>query len=127
MRFLADMCVDVRIVRWLQEQEHDATHLRDEGLHRMPNGEIFKKAINEDRIVITFDLDFAEIAALTEGKKASVILFRLRNTRTPHVIERLSTVLEDSSEALKKGAVVVVEESRHRVRFLPVGETGGEP
>ncbi len=125
MRFLTDMCVDVRIVRWLQEQEHDATHLRDEGLHRMPNGEIFKKAINEDRVVITFDLDFAEIAALTEGKKASVILFRLRNTRAPHVIERLSTVLEASSEALKKGAVVVVEESRHRVRFLPIGETGG--
>ena len=125
MRFLTDMCVDVRIVRWLQEQEHDATHLRDEGLHRMPNGEIFKKAINEDRVVITFDLDFAEIAALTEGKKASVILFRLRNTRAPHVIERLSTVLEDSSEALEKGAVVVVEESRHRVRFLPIGETGG--
>lgn len=125
MRFLADMCVDVRIVRWLQEQEHDATHLRDEGLHRMPNGEIFKKAINEDRVVITFDLDFAEIAALTEGKKASVILFRLRNTRASHVIERLSTVLENSSEALEKGAVVVVEESRHRVRFLPIGETGG--
>lgn len=125
MRFLTDMCVDVRIVRWLQEQEHDATHLRDEGLHRMPNGEIFKKAINEDRVVITFDLDFAEIAALTEGKKASVILFRLRNTRAPHVIERLSTVLENSSEALEKGAVVVVEESRHRVRFLPIGETGG--
>jgi predicted nuclease of predicted toxin-antitoxin system len=56
MRFLADMCVDVRIVKWLQEQGHDATHLRDEGLHRMPNGEIFKKAINEDRVVITFDL-----------------------------------------------------------------------
>jgi len=125
MRFLTDMCVDVRIVRWLQEQEHDATHLRDEGLHRMPNGEIFKKAINEDRVVITFDLDFAEIAALTEGKKASVILFRLRNTRVPHVIERLSMVLENSSEALEKGAVVVVEESRHRVRFLPIGETGG--
>jgi predicted nuclease of predicted toxin-antitoxin system len=127
MRFLADMCVDVRIVKWLQEQGHDATHLRDEGLHRMPNGEIFKKAINEDRVVITFDLDFAEIAALTEGKKASVILFRLRNTRAPHVIERLSTVLENSSEALEKGAVVVVEESRHRVRFLPIGETGGKP
>jgi predicted nuclease of predicted toxin-antitoxin system len=125
MRFFADMCVDVRAVKWLDQKGYDATHLRDEGLHRMPNGEIFKKAINEDRIVITFDLDFAEIAALTEGKKASVILFRLRNTRTPHVIERLSTVIENSSEALEKGAVVVVEESRHRVRFLPIGETGG--
>lgn len=127
MRFLADMCVDVRIVRWLQEQGHDATHLRDEGLHRMPNGKIFNKAISEGRIVLTFDLDFADIAALTGGKKASVILFRLRNTRTSHVIERLSTVLEDSLEVLGKGAVITVEETRHRIRYLPVGESGGNP
>lgn len=127
MRFLADMCVDVRIVRWLREQGHDAAHLRDEGLHRMPNGKIFNKAISEGRIVLTFDLDFADIAALTGGKKASVILFRLRNTRTSHVIERLSTVLEDSLEVLGKGAVITVEETRHRIRYLPVGESGGNP
>ena len=60
MRFLADMCVDVRIAMWLRENGHDATHLRDQGLHRMPNGELFEKAIREDRIVITFDLDFGE-------------------------------------------------------------------
>ena len=127
MRFLADMCVDMRIVRWLREQGHDATHLRDEGLHRMPNGKIFNKAISEGRIVLTFDLDFADIAALTGGKKASVILFRLRNTRTSHVIERLSAVLEDSLEVLGKGAVITVEETRHRIRYLPVGESGGNP
>jgi predicted nuclease of predicted toxin-antitoxin system len=123
MRFLADMCVDLRVVRWLKVQGHDATHLRDEGLHRMPNGEVFKKAIEEERIVLTFDLDFGEIAAFTEGQKASVILFRLKNTRTPHVIERLSVIIERSEEALKKGAVIVVEETRHRVRYLPVGES----
>lgn len=64
MRFLCDMCVDVWIVKWLCENQHDATHLRDQGLHRMPNGEIFDKAIRENRIVVTFDLDFGEIAAL---------------------------------------------------------------
>ncbi|MCK4389797.1 MAG: DUF5615 family PIN-like protein [Desulfobacterales bacterium] len=127
MRFLADMCVDVRIVRWLREQGHDATHLRDEGLHRMPDGEIFNKAISEDRVVLTFDLDFAEIAALTGGKKGSVILFRLRNMRTSHVIERLSAVLDDSLEVLGKGAVITVEETRHRIRYLPIGESGGNP
>ena len=122
MNFLADMCVDVRIVQWLLEQGHDAIHLREQGLHRMPNGEIFDKAIYEDRIVITFDLDFAEIASLTKGKKVSVIFFRLRNTRSYHVIERLSVVLKESLNALQKGAIVVVEESRHRVRYLPIGE-----
>lgn len=127
MRFLADMGVNVRIVQWLRQQGHEAIHLRDEGLHRMPNGEIFKKAIDENRVVLTCDLDFGEIAALTGGRKASVILFRLHNTRTPHVIDRLSVVIEDSGEALERGAVVVVEEFRHRVRYLPIGETGGNP
>jgi predicted nuclease of predicted toxin-antitoxin system len=123
MRFLADMCVDIRVVEWLREQGHDAIHLRDEGLHRMPNGEIFKKGIKENRVILTFDLDFAEIAALTRGEKTSVILFRLKNTRTPNVINHLTKVLQNSAGDIEKGAVVVVEEFRYRVRYLPIGET----
>lgn len=126
MRFLADMGVDLRVVEWLRQQAHDAKHLRDEGLQRSANGEIFAKAIAETRVVLTFDLDFGEIAALTKGRKASVILFRLHNTRTPHVIERLAGALADCADALERGAVVVVEESRHRVRFLPIGQTGDQ-
>jgi predicted nuclease of predicted toxin-antitoxin system len=121
------MGVDVRVVRWLRQEGHDAKHLRDEGLHRLPNGEIFAKAIAEDRVVLTFDLDFGEIAALTEGRKASVVLFRLHNTRTTHVMDRLAAVLGNCAEVLQKGAVVVVEESRHRIRLLPIGEAGEEP
>lgn len=127
MRFLADMCVDVRIVKWLRQNGHDATHLRDQGLQRMPNGAIFEKAIREDRIVITFDLDFGEIAALTEGRKTSVILFRLKNTRTHQVIERLSSVIECFADPLEKGSIVTVEDTRSRVRYFPIGvETGGD-
>jgi predicted nuclease of predicted toxin-antitoxin system len=123
MRFLADMGVDIRVVRWLRQNGHDAKHLRDEGLHRIPNGEIFVKAISENRVIVTFDLDFGEIVALSQGEKASVILLRLHNTRTPHLIKRLATVLADATEALEQGAVVVVEESRHRIRYLPLGRT----
>jgi predicted nuclease of predicted toxin-antitoxin system len=123
MRFLADMGVDVRLVRWLRDQGHDATHLRDEGLHRLPNGEIFEKAVSEQRVILTFDLDFGEIAALSRGRPVRVILFRLHNTRTPHVIARLASVLQASAAALEQGAVILVEESRHRIRFLPIGKS----
>ncbi|MBI2088268.1 MAG: DUF5615 family PIN-like protein [Deltaproteobacteria bacterium] len=119
MRLLADMGVDVRVVHWLRSQGHNATHLRDEGLQRSPNGEIFKKAVAESRVILTFDLDFGEILALSKGPKAGVILFRLRNTRTPHVIQRLASVLSDCVEPLERGAVVIVQESRHRVREFP--------
>jgi predicted nuclease of predicted toxin-antitoxin system len=127
MRILADMGVSTKIVDWLRQQGHDVKHLREEGLQRMPDGEIFTKAIAENRVIITFDLDFGEIAALSGGQKTSVILLRLHNTRTAHLIERLDTALSQSSAALEKGAFVVVEESRHRVRYLPLGKPFDTP
>jgi len=120
MRFLADMGVAMRIVEWLREKGHDVIHLRDEGLQRLPNGEIFKKAAMENRIILTFDLDFGEIAALSGSQLVSVILFRLRNTHTLHVWKRLEQVLMVSSDALKEGAIIIVEETRHRIRKLPI-------
>ena len=119
MRVIADMCMDVRVASWLNSQGHDATHLREEGLQRLPNGEIFDKAIAESRVVVTFDLDFGEIVALAKGRKAGVILFRLRNTRTSFVIQRLSDVISECVDALTRGAIVIVEETRHRVREFP--------
>jgi hypothetical protein len=55
---------------------------------------------------------------------ARVILFRLENTRTTRVVERLEAVLTESSDALTRGTVVIIEEGRHRIRYLPIGEAG---
>jgi predicted nuclease of predicted toxin-antitoxin system len=122
MRFLADMGVSMRVVEWLRVAGHEVVHLREQGLHRLPNGDIFQKAADEDRVVLTFDLDFGEILAGSAGQIVSVILFRLHNTRSEHVIERLSKVIDESAKELTDGAIVVVEESRHRVRKLPIGD-----
>jgi len=109
------------LAAWLRSRGHDVVHLRDEGLQRLPDQKIFEKAAAEKRIILTFDLDFGEIVALASSSHTSVVVFRLRNTRTAHVIERLDDVLRSSAEALGAGSVVVVEESRHRIRHLPIG------
>lgn len=121
LKFLVDACVDVRLAQWLRNQGNDARHLRDEGLQKLPNGQIFAKAIAEDRVVITHDLDFGEIASLMHGRKTSIIVFRLHDPRLARLIERLAAVLSDCAPALRAGAVVIVEDSRHRVRSLPIG------
>ena len=121
MRFLADMGVSQRVVEWLRASGHDAIHLRDEGLQRLPNGRIFAKAFDEPRVILTFDLDFGEIVAGSHGKVVSVVLFRLHDTRTPHVIDRLYTALGEAADELAAGAIAVVEETRLRVRKLPIG------
>jgi predicted nuclease of predicted toxin-antitoxin system len=121
MRFLADMGVSQRVVTWLREQSHDAVHLRDQGLQRLENGDIFAKAFQESRIILTWDLDFAEILALSGTQTVSAVIFRLHNTRSVHVIQRLERVLTESAQDLEGGAIISVEERRHRVRLLPIG------
>ena len=70
---------------------------------------------------MTFDLDFGELAALARDRVVSVILFRLSNARMANVAVRLAAVLDASAEALRRGAIVVVEDARHRIRYLPIG------
>jgi hypothetical protein len=45
-----------------------------------------------------------------------------RTHRAAHVIERLEAVLAASSEALSRGAILILEEARHRIRYLSIGE-----
>jgi predicted nuclease of predicted toxin-antitoxin system len=121
MRFLADMGLSLRVVEWLRKRGDDVVHLREHGLQRLADQGVFEKAGAESRVLLTFDLDFGEIVALSRDSRTSVVLFRLRDTRTQNVIARLERVLAESSEALAQGAVVIVEDDRHRVRPLPVG------
>jgi predicted nuclease of predicted toxin-antitoxin system len=121
MRFLADMGVDIRVVDWLRDSGHEALHLRAHGMHRASDQAIFAKAMAEDRIVITFDLDFGTLAALAGDRSPSIVLFRLSNARLATVIARLSTVLVEAADVLARPSVILVEDTRLRIRDLPIG------
>ncbi|MCC7293659.1 MAG: DUF5615 family PIN-like protein [Phycisphaerales bacterium] len=119
MKFLADMGVSLKVVEWLREHRHDAVHLRERGLQRLTDSEIFGLACAEERIILTFDLDFGEIAALGGKEHPGVILFRLANTRANHVMDRMRVVLSTVSCDPQPSLVILVEEHRIRVRRLP--------
>lgn len=115
------MGVHRAVVDWLSGRGHDVVHLQDVGLQTLPDPDIFQKAIDEQRTVLTFDLDFGEITAHAGRGRTGVVIFRLRNTRAAFVIERLAQVLTTSSNALEEGAVVIVEDGRYRVRRFSEG------
>jgi predicted nuclease of predicted toxin-antitoxin system len=114
------MGVSWRTVEWLRSQGHDAVHLRDEGLQRMPDSEIMVKAREETRILLTMDLDFPALLAASGGRFPSVVVFRLANERPENVNEKLSDVLERFGDVLTDGAIVSVRESLVRLRKLPL-------
>ena len=120
MKFLADMGISPRVVSSLRELGHEAIHLQEEGLGRMPDGEILAKARSEGRVLLTHDLDFGELLAASGGNLPSVIIFRLRDMRAENVKSHLFSILEKQSDALEKGVVCSVTERKVRIRALPI-------
>lgn len=114
------MGVSLTTLEALRRADHDAVHLRDEGLICLPDSQIVAKAVAENRIVLTFDLDFGDILAIARSETPSVIIFRLRNQTPAAVNPRLFQVIRDCAAELASGAIVIVEDGGFRVRRLPI-------
>jgi len=127
MKLLADMGVSATTVRRLRDQGHDAVHLREDGLGRLPDAVILEKARQEGRILLTFDLDFGDLMATGAHQFPSVVIFRLRNETPSSVTAKLFDVLAQRSRDLEEGAIVIVEDTRYRLRRLPIEELGMTP
>ncbi len=120
MRFLADMGISPRTVAHLRAEGHDVVHLADEGLHRLPDPWIVSKARQEDRIILTVDLDFGDLLALAGESRPSAIIFRLARAVPTAINAALDDCLARFEQELLRGAVLSVAEATIRVRPLPI-------
>jgi predicted nuclease of predicted toxin-antitoxin system len=120
MRFLLDMGISPVTAAFLNELGHDASHLFSQGLGRMPDPEILQKARGEGAILLTHDLDFADLLATSQDDWPSVIIFRLRSMRPQMVNHYLAIILSQHAELLRSGAILSVTDSKIRARPLPL-------
>ena len=102
---------------------HDASHVRALGLAGCTDDEVMARALAEERVLVTTDTDFGTILALTGAAGPSVLLLRGVGDSTPERVAALLAVLPRIDDELSQGAVVVVEEDRYRIRYLPIDDS----
>src|SRR5262245_11389045 len=120
MKFLADVGISPRCVEYLRHFGHDAVHLLEQGLQRLPDSAILAKAYNEERVVLTHDLDFADLMAASRAALPSIVIFRLHNMRPEQVNRYLTQILQRYEAELQQGVIISVTETQIRYRTLPL-------
>ena len=121
MKFLVDQALSPEVAVLLNDAGHDAVHVREFAMQSALDVEIFEQASNQGRVLVSADTDFGTILAASSGATPSLILFRAVLHRRPEKqVELLLANLPNATRDIDQGAVVVIEDTRVRVRRLPI-------
>ena len=121
MRFLLDQNLSIRLAEMLAGAGHDVVHTAQLGLSSADDLIVLERAAAERRILVSADTDFGVLLAQGHRRKPSLILFRRERPRRPQAQATLLLGHLDRLAAdLDEGAVVVLEETRVRIRRLPI-------
>lgn len=116
--FLLDENLSPETVKVLQEQGYSAVWLTEFVQLGATDTEIARAAVEANAIIVTQDLDFAEMFFFSSGYSVGTIVLRLRIQTVERVNERLLNFLKSVREQQVDltSALFIIEDSRYRVR-----------
>ena len=95
---------------------HDVDNVADEGLLSRPDSDIAAAAKAEGRMLMTLDLDFADLRRFPPGSHPGIILFRPVSYGPSDVNRMVEEFVRETDSAGFEGCLVVVEPGKIRVR-----------
>lgn len=115
--FLVDENMPRSTTTVLRTAGFDAVDVRDLGLRGHSDDDIFAYAQAHDRVIVTGDLDFANILSLPLGTHAGIVVMRVPNEFSSEQVNQvLLQGLGEVPDAELRGLLIIVELGRVRIR-----------
>lgn len=116
MKFKTDENLPVEVAQLFQQAGHDCDTVLDENLGGVDDTALAKKVQDEERILVTLDLDFADIRAYPPKEYSGLIVFRLRRLDKIHLVDICKQVIDLLEREDLVGKLWIVEDGRVRIR-----------
>jgi len=116
MRIKLDENMPRAMTELLQQFGHDVLTVAEENLSGTTDAGILQAASAEDRVLLTFDLGFADVRTYPVGTHGGIVVFRLHDQRWV-VLEGPARRLAASGILDRmRGGLAIVDQSRIRIR-----------
>ena len=120
MRLLIDMNLSPRWVNVMLEYAIEAIHWSHVGRADASDTEIMAYAAANNYTVITHDLDFSTILAITNSNKPSVVQIRTGDISPAVNSHLVIKALLAAATEIEKGALITIDLNKTRLRILPL-------
>lgn len=116
MRLKLDENIPHRLAGLLAQMGHDVDTVIEEGLNGQTDEVIWKAVKENDRFLITQDLDFSDTRLFTPGTHAGLLLLRLREPGRENLFRRVLTAFQDENVETWQGCFAGFTD--HKLRIL---------
>lgn len=114
---LADENFPQASYKLLKEKEYDILHISHIGLASIPDEEVIEFAIEENRLIITFDSDFGELIFKLGYQPKGVIYFRWKSFRPTDPGQYIDDKIKEGVIKFE-GFITVIDTDRVRQRKI---------
>lgn len=116
MKFKIDENLPMEAAEALRQAGHDAATVLEQQYGGSADAQLAVLCQRESRILVTLDMDFADIRAYPPAEFPGLIVLRLRQQDKPHVLDVLAHLIRVLGEEPLERRLWVVEETRIRIR-----------
>ncbi len=116
IQLIADECVSDKTIKFLQSLGYKVESVWDLNLRGAPNGTLLNRAIKDNKVFITEDLDFCNIILYPPHLHHGVIVLKI----SPETEDAVRTILKDLLLKLNPAeydkTLIVVDHNKYRIR-----------
>ena len=116
MKFKLDENLPLSAAKIFNQAGHDAVSVNDQELSGATDETVAQICREEERILVTLDLDFADIRVYPPDKYSGLVVLRLQRQDAHAVMAVCQRLLPIFEQELIEGRLWIVDERRLRIR-----------
>ena len=116
MKFKADENLPVEVADLLRQHGHDAVTVAEQNLGNHTDSAVANVCRREERILVTLDMDFADIRTYPPSEFAGIIVLRVDDQGKGKILSLFPRVIRALETNPIKQQLWIVEKDRLRVR-----------